>query len=67
MKTTIGIVNHAMKTTLTLCKNVKWMHVWTKHQKGKNMAKKKTIKKVYKTPDEIAEEKLLKAIEEHGV
>lgn len=31
------------------------------------MAKKKTIKKVYKTPDEIAEEKLLKAIEEHGV
>jgi hypothetical protein len=29
--------------------------------------KKKTIKKVVKTPDEIAEEKLLKAIEEHGV
>jgi hypothetical protein len=27
--------------------------------------KKKTIKRV-KTPDEIAEEKLLKAIEEHG-
>ncbi len=28
---------------------------------------KKKIKKIYKTPDEIAEEKLLKAIEEHGV
>lgn len=28
---------------------------------------KKKIKKVEKTPEEIAEEKLLKAIEEHGV
>lgn len=36
-----------------------------KQRKGHNM-KKKTIKKV-KTPDEIAEEKLLKAIEEFGV
>lgn len=29
--------------------------------------KKKNKKPVVKTPDEIAEEKLLKAIEEHGV
>ena len=65
MKSTIEIVNHAMKTTLTLCKNVKWMLEWMKHQKGHNMKKK--IKKVVKTPDEIAEEKPLKAIEEHGV
>jgi len=29
--------------------------------------KKKTIKKVYKTPEEIAEEKLFKALEEKGM
>jgi hypothetical protein len=39
------------------------MHGWMKRVKGLNM-KTKTIKK---TPEEIAEEKLLKAIEEHGV
>lgn len=38
-----------------------------KHQKGHNMKKKTIKRKVVKTPDEIAEEKLLKAIEEHGV
>lgn len=39
-----------------------------KHQKGHNMkTKKKTIKKIYKTPEEIAEEKLFKALKEMGL
>lgn len=38
-----------------------------KQRKGQNMAKTKRIKKVYKTPEEIAEEKLFKALEEKGM
>ena len=68
MRVTTGIVNRAMKTIWTLCKNKKWMLEQTQWQKGSNM-KKKTIKRI--RPREVseteAEKRLFKTLRKMGL
>lgn len=54
-----------MKTIWTLCKIVKWMHVWTKHQRGLNMKTKKI--KIKKISEEDAEKQLFKTLRKMGL